>query len=276
MFKVGLSSCGFQIKSDILAELKKNGIEHIEVSLHPDAFMDFDYKEAKRLADEHGINLWSYHLPFLPFSKIEISVPDKAVRDYSVGLFSELIKKGADIGIDKYIVHPSGEPISEAERPERLKYSMQSLNTLAEIAAQNGAVICVEDLPRTCISSNIEDMKTLMSANDKLTVCFDVNHLLKDSHEDFIDAFADKIVTTHISDYDFIDERHWLPGEGKIDWQSLVKKLKEVGYNGVWMYELGFDEPKTLKRVRDLTCEDFATNAKCIFEGKTPPSFVKK
>ena len=57
---------------------------------------------------------------------------------------------------------------------------------------------------------------------------------------------------------------------------ALAKKLKEVGYNGVWMYELGFDEPKTLKRVRALTCEDFATNARCIFEGKYPPSFVKK
>lgn len=276
MFDIGMSSCGFDFNDRIFKELSENGINNVEVSLAPDKFQDFDYKEVKRLSDAYGVKLWSYHLPFLPFSRIEISSADKSIREYSVKLFAELIKKGSDIGIEKYIVHPSGEPISDSERSERLKCSMESLAYLADTAANEGAVICVEDLPRTCLSSNIADLKTLISADERLKICFDVNHLLKDSHSDFIDAFSDKIVTTHISDYDFIDERHWLPGEGKIDWFALAKKLKEVGYNGVWMYELGFDEPKTLKRVRALTCEDFATNARCIFEGKYPPSFVKK
>ena len=273
MFKIGMSSCGFDVNSENFAALKNSGINYVEISLSADSYMDFDYAKAKKLASEYGIKLWSYHLPFFPFDKIEISVPDKEVREYSIKLFAELIKKGSEIGIDKYIIHPSGEPISDVERPERLKYSMDSLNTISEIAAPLGVTICVEDLPRTCISSNIDDMKKLLSANDKLRVCFDVNHLLKDSHADFIDAFADKIVTTHISDYDFIDERHWLPGEGKIDWQELISKLKEVGYNGVWMYEL--KSPKTLERVRDLTFDDFYTNATTLFNGKIPPNFVK-
>lgn len=275
MFKIGMSSCDFQINAENFAALKNSGINYVEVSLASDKFQDFNYLEAKKLSDEYGINLWSYHLPFLPFSKIEISTADKGIREYSINLFAELIKKGAEIGIEKYIIHPSGEPISDAERPERLKYSMESLNTLAEIAAPLGAVVCVEDLPRTCLSSNINDMKTLMSANDKLRVCFDVNHLLKNSHDDFIDAFGDKIVTTHISDYDFIDERHWLPGEGKIDWFALIAKLKEVNYDGVWLYELGFKSPNTLERIRDLTFDDFYTNATTLFNGKMPPSFEK-
>ena len=79
---------------------------------------------------------------------------------------------------------------------------------------------------------------------------------------------GDKIITTHISDYDFVDEKHWLPGEGKINWQELYKALLDIGYKGPWLYELGFKAPNTISRERDLTCEDFANNAKEIFDGK--------
>ena len=273
MFKIGMSSCGFEINGENLYAMKKSGIDNLEISLKSERYPCFDYKGTRALADKYGITLWSFHLPFLPFSELEISTSDNALRSASVKYLCELIKKGSDIGIDKFIVHPSGEPIAKEEREERIKLSMDSLNTLAECAAACGSAVCVEDLPRTCLSSNIEDMKKLLSANEKLKVCFDVNHLLIDKHTDFISAFADKIVTTHISDYDFIDERHWLPAEGLIGWNELYLALKESGFDGVWMYELGFDEPKTLKRTRVLTFDDFYNNAHAIFNGDKPENF---
>ena len=70
-------------------------------------------------------------------------------------------------------------------------------------------------------------------------------------------------------DYDFIDERHWLPGEGKVDWRAVYKTLVDGGYQGAWMYEVGFATPtKTLHRPRNLTCADFVRNAREIFAGK--------
>ena len=205
MFNIGMSSCGFEINDENLFRMKKSGIDYLEISLYSDKCDSFDYAEARRLADKHGITIWSYHLPFLPFTRLDLSSKDSQIREFTVKYLRELIKKGSSIGIDKFIVHPSAEPIEDFERAERISISMDGLNTLAECACTCGATVCVEDIPRTCLSSNIADFKTLLSANDKLKVCFDVNHLLKDSHTDFIKAFADKIVTTHISDYDFID-----------------------------------------------------------------------
>ena len=72
------------------------------------------------------------------------------------------------------------------------------------------------------------------------------------------------------SDYDDINERHWLPGEGKVDWTALYNALREVGYNGVWMYELGQSCPKTILRDRDLTFPDFYENAMSVFVGEKP------
>lgn len=46
----------------------------------------------------------------------------------------------------------------------------------------------------------------------------DTNHLLKDLTEEFIKNLGLKVVTLHVSDYDRIDERHWIPGKGVNDW----------------------------------------------------------
>jgi len=118
------------------------------------------------------------------------------------------------------------------------------------------------------VGKNSAEINELISLNDDLRVCFDTNHLLSENICDFIYAVGDKIVTTHISDYDFVDEKHWICGEGKIDWQAIYKALVDIGYKGPWLYELGFKAPRHITRERDLTCEDFYKNSKEVFEGK--------
>ena len=78
---------------------------------------------------------------------------------------------------------------------------------------------------------------------------------------------GDKIVTVHVSDYDFINERHWLPGEGKADFYAMLAALDEVGYKGPWLYEIGLETPKSIERERELALSDFVKNANEIFEG---------
>ena len=147
---------------------------------------------------------------------------------------------------------------------------------LLEIAKANGSVIAVEDLPRTCLGNNAAEIAELISVHPDLRVCFDTNHLLTEDAADFIRTIGKKIITTHISDYDFINERHWLPGEGQLDWQRILQAFNDINYDGVWLYELGFACPKTLIRERDLTCGDFARNAKEIFENSKITIFSRK
>lgn len=213
-------------------------------------------------------------MPFGPFRVIDISSLHRELRENAINLYTELIAKAGDIGIDKFILHPSGEPIKDEEREERIKYSMQSLDQLAEIAHRNGAVIAVEDLPRSCLGNTAEEVHRLIGANDKLRVCFDTNHLLTDTNLNFIRTLSEKIITVHVSDYDFVDEKHWLPGEGKVDWNELFSALKDVNYKGVWMYEIGLTPPKTLARSRNLTFDDFLQNANAIFDGKAPERII--
>ena len=205
-------------------------------------------------------------MPFAPGNEVDISNPD--ICKSTIKYLKELIKKAADIGIERFVIHPSSEPISDDERPIRMKCAKESLFELAEFAKENNAVIAVEDLPRTCLGENSDEIAELISVHENLKVCFDTNHLPDENPADFIRKIGNKIITTHISDYDFVNERHWLPGEGKINRKEILNALAEIEYNGVWLYEIGFDCPKTIIRNRALNCNDFVKNAKEVFEGK--------
>ncbi len=166
---------------------------------------------------------------------------------------------GGSIGVDKFVVHPSSEPIFESERKEKLKCAKESLSKLADVAERFNAVICVEDLPRTCLGNSANEMKFLTDEDERLRICFDTNHITTDKPENVIRELNDKIVTLHVSDFDFVDEKHWLPGEGEIDWLKVTDALKDIEYNGVWMYEAGFQS-----RNGKLTVSDFKKNAEKI------------
>lgn len=272
LYKLGLSikDVDGMESGTLFRELKSAGLSAAEISTPLPRIQTLDCKKAAKNAADAGILLWSFHLPFLPFEDIDISSTDKSIREYTLKLHKELIRKAADAGIDKFVIHSSGEPIDDKLREDQLNYCMESLSDLADFAAEHGAVIAVEDLPRTCLGNCADEILRLISANDKLRVCFDTNHLLKDNNENFMNKLGDKIITVHISDYDFINERHWLPGEGKLDWDMMLENFKKIGYNGSWIYELDLKTPPSITR-RDLVYGDFTENADAIFNHREIP-----
>ena len=269
MYKVGLSSCAKNLLENgenLFASYEKAGIAAMEIAVPAGQHLLLDYKKVQVLAKQHNVKLWSYHLPYYPFNEVDIA--DEKISKKAVGYFSELIKRAAEIGIDKFIVHPSGILDNENEREEKKKVVKESLFVLADVAEKNGAVIAVENMIPGCIGRNSSEMLELLEVSPKLRSCFDTNHLLGENPLDYIRAIGSRIVTVHVSDYDFINERHWLPGEGKNDWNGILKALSDIGYDRIWMYEIDFECPDTIVRDRDLTCEDFVRNARELFSGE--------
>lgn len=269
MYRVGLSTCGFSLTAENFDALQRAGIRDVEISRPRDEYPEIRFPQLRRFSEQYGVRLWSLHLPFAGAGVVDIASPDESLRRRTVEYLSEYIRKGADIGIEKFVIHPCGEPVSEesAARAVQMEQAMTSLDKLAELAAACGAVIAVEDLPRSCLGRTAAEIRKLISANDKLRVCFDTNHLLIEDNLRFAELLAGKIITLHVSDYDFINERHWLPGEGKNNWPALYEAIQNSGYDGVWMYEIGLACPKTIYRGRDLAFADFTRNAQEIFTG---------
>ena len=127
MFKIGLSTTGKEICQALFENYIKAGITEAEISMRMDSMENYpstDYKAIKRMADSSGVNLWTFHLPFKPFAELDISSSDRKLRNFSIKYTGELIRKAADIGIDKYVLHSGGitRRTTQAEVDERIKF----------------------------------------------------------------------------------------------------------------------------------------------------------
>jgi len=243
-WKLAMSVKPTAICPDRLSAMAEAGIEELELSagrLHH--FMDeMDYPhragEISAVADSCGLPITSVHLPFGPVELLDPASLDADVRRNTVEKQSELLRAAGDAGIGMAVLHPSREPYPDEERAERMKVACEVISCLTDVATEYSITLALENLPRTCLGRTSEEMLYFLDRIPNLRACFDTNHSLREDNAHFIRALGEKIVTLHVSDYDFIDEQHLLPFEGKNDWSAIVSALKEVGYRGRFLYEL--------------------------------------
>ena len=114
--------------------------------------------------------------------------------------------------------------------------------SVRELSSATDSFLCLEDLPRTCLLNTSEEIVRVIDELNlpNVKICADVNHFLQEKSEDAVLKMGNRIYTTHISDHDYENERHWLPGEGKIDWMKLIGNLEKTGYKGVFNYETNY------------------------------------
>ena len=244
--KIGTSVSIFgNYTPEALSEVKEAGIEYIEVAINgfwrkkPENEVYIRAYEALKQIRAAGLKVWSVHLPFS--GSLDISVTDSKKREANLKFFEEMIRLSGIFEPHCLVLHPGSDTIKdEKTRKERLECARNSIGRLAIAARQTGALLCVENLPRTCPGRTAEEIDYLTADIPDVAVCFDTNHLLLGTHEDFINKLGDRIKTVHISEYDGIDEKHWLPfhESGIIDWHKTYKALRKAGYKGVFMFEV--------------------------------------
>lgn len=249
---------------EMIDEFIERGFEFFEIGI-PECFnretireMPWRGQEEKLVAMQqpladrifaHKLRVWSVHLPF-GFGW-DVAHYDEQERDAVCESLKRIIDLTKAWGPRVYVLHGCLEPVAPDRRAVRIARSIRSLRELDEYAAKNGARIALEDLPRSCLANTSTETRAMAQAAGNVSICFDVNHLLGESHADFLRALATNVVTTHLSDYDGIDERHWLPGEGIVPWKEVVTGLLESGYRGPFLFELrgSVNGPYTAKEV---------------------------
>lgn len=247
-----------------LAEVSAAGFEYVEVVFHQFTHRKTDaecYAAAFALRnriEKAGLKVWSCHLPF--GKACDISTIDPEVRERHVAYIERMIRLAAIFHPRRLVLHPGSRPVDETKLAERERCAANSICRLSLAAREIGAVLCIENMPHS-IGCTSAEMLRLIGDCPEAMVCFDTNHLLRESHADFIDALGDRIATIHMSDYDGVDERHWLPGKGTIDWPDLRARLRRAGYEGVYMFEV---------RNGQATCSELAEAYKQVICRKKP------
>jgi len=263
-------SCVPNPDAALLDSFARAGVACAEISMRGPAYVAFPYADFARHARDAGVAIRSFHLPFYTDETVDPASLDPAIRRRTAELHAHYVRVAASMGARIAVVHACLEPVADSDRAERLARSKESMAALAEVGAEEGVTVCVENLPRSCLGNTSAELADIVASDPRLRVCFDTNHLLLESHADFLSRLGPLVATLHVSDYDFVNERHWLPGEGKIDWRALADGLDAIGYADAFNYEIDFHgNPKTLARDRDLTPEDVVRNAREI-EARAP------
>ncbi len=237
-WKTGVSVHDLSLQS--LRQYKASGVECIEIGLR--AVMNGTPEEQLKACDQivadaqqAGITIWSVHIPF--GKGWDISVTDHEAQQKALSNIRKSMELCRALRPRKAVIHASAEPIRDEDRPARLGAAHQALSQLTPEFAAMGVQLALEDLPRTCLGNTSDEVLWLVKDIQGLGVCLDTNHLLKESLDGFVRKVGARIVTMHASDYDRVDERHWMPGEGVNDWNLLVKSLKTAGYKGPFLFE---------------------------------------
>jgi len=203
-------------------------------------------EETAETAQKYNLPIRSYHLPFngerhggaYPFTP---SAFREDMREFTLENSLRLIRRMAEYGVRYVILHGSLR-IPEEERADRLLNLIDYTGKLCDACKPLGITVALETLLPSCLGRNSEEhLQVMKSLNrENLGTCFDCNHFLEEDPCDFLLKAGQHVVTTHLSDYDGVNERHWMPGQGILDWKKLITLLREKGYRGPHVFEIRF------------------------------------
>ncbi len=232
---------------------------------------DFDKSEhhvaeMRRLLAAAGVEARTVHAAF--GSPLDPSSLDRAVRIAGIDASSAALDLAVRMQARIVVVHASAEPIADKERAARIAEAQRSIRTMAELAGSVGCRIAVELLPRSCLGNSARELLALLEDVDLRTagVCLDTNHLMGDfaTLPDAVRVLGPRLMALHCSDYDGVDEKHWPPMRGVIDWPAFLAALRDVGFSGPLNYEATLEGETPAERLAFLE-DNYArlTNSIC-------------
>ena len=179
------------------------------------------------------------HMP-INFSWCDLASPYPIDRVGICDMFIRFINYLKDYGCRAICFHPGGltlgeSSVNESNLNEYLKYLEESLNYISNNVDLD---ICIENMSGQYFLSTSSQMLHVLENCPKVYTCVDVNHFYHEKAWEAIPKYKDRIGAVHISDYDFIKERHMLPKEGLNDWNKIIDTLKKANFKYSFNYEL--------------------------------------
>jgi sugar phosphate isomerase/epimerase len=194
-------------------------------------------------------------IPQVIFPFIFQSFPTSASWRHTIEDFSKCIEITKDLGAgvieltsptipDTELIwegmYPGGPPTSIVfHRTTKWTKVWDSFCTytgeLCDMAKANDLKLAIEPRPTEMIS-NTDSMIALLVKVDSsnLGAVFDSGHHfeMKEILPVSIWKLGHSIFSVQLSDNDGVIQHHWAPGEGKIDWPSVLKAFIQEGYDG--------------------------------------------
>jgi len=146
-------------------------------------------------------------------------------------------------GIPVAVVHPVTASNPRTPRPDAT--SLRRMKEVVAAAERHNVKIALENLA-------VHDNEYLFFMLDNidselLGVCYDAGHANNyPPRVDMLKTYGHRLFALHLhdnygdteSDFDYYKDHHFLPFDGTIDWEKLMRKIAATGYNGAIGMEL--------------------------------------
>lgn len=181
-------------------------------------------------AKEQGLNIIFAHLGYQNIN--DIWEKGKS-GDELVERYKNDIACCSKNGINLVTMHLT----SGTKAPEYNEIGLNRIKEIIKFAKENHVKIAFENLKvkgtLEYIFKNIKD--------EDVGICYDAGHCHVHFNDEFnFEPFKNKIFAVHLHDNDKSDDQHLLPFDGTINWNEVMNKILEYGYNGPITLELSY------------------------------------
>jgi len=193
-----------------------------------------------------------------PIADINIASPSKPMLNASLKRLKKSMTYANELNAELWVLHPGQiTGITPFYPGSDWRQNIQSIRLLHQAAKDLGLKVAIENVPKKCgsIMKTPEDFARLYKETGltDIGIVLDTGHAnLEAQTQRFIDQFPDRIVHLHLSDNMGETDQHLGIGYGKIDWQQLIKQLKQIDFHGTIMIESVFNIPESLERLKQL------------------------
>jgi sugar phosphate isomerase/epimerase len=172
-----------------------------------------------------------------PFVSLPLNAGDVRIRQAVSDRFMQALEFGAELEARYMVVHSPftifGHPLVEHTRTRLLGHMIDAVHATLErplaLAQQIGCTLVIETIQDT----NPVPLCALVSSFDAgVRLSIDVGHTLITeqfggpvAHE-WVDAAGPLLAHVHLQDGDGVVDRHWLPGQGRLNWWALFQALQ--------------------------------------------------
>lgn len=227
----------------LLSRIAEAGFGQVELMCEQPHFnpATFDADSFRKLTEDLSIVIRSGHCPI---ADTDCGSLDQRRRRASVEMMAACLEPLASIGAEILVVHVNGpQDYNKQTCPKSWESSARSLQELSTMAASAGMKIAVENLPHYHTDRPGHAMSQLRELiadlGEHVGLCLDVSHALVSGHDpvEELAVAGERLFCLHLHDCDGQEDGHLLPGQGVIDWTTLIDELNSMNFAGLRMIE---------------------------------------
>ncbi|MDE2904282.1 MAG: sugar phosphate isomerase/epimerase [Chloroflexota bacterium] len=228
----------------VIAELAGAGFRQCELFGPKDLADERTAGERRAVLNRHGVWVRTVHSDL----SVDLASLDDDDRTRAVAAVASCFEPFAELGGFAVIVHPSGRGDGESRAEDleiRIDAIRHSMDTLTAQAEALGIRLAFENLqhkgaPRPLC--RMEDLRRVVDDYPSTVgICLDTGHANNNGLDPADEAriAGERLIALHMQDTDALEDRHWPPGLGNIDWRRFGAALTEIGFDGAWTFEVG-------------------------------------